>query len=54
MQQAGQSFNNKIDQIHYFNGISDLSYVNYEDDGKGWTAFEKNTPVWGDTYEYSF
>ena len=54
MQQAGRSFKNKIDQIHYFNGISDLSYVNYVDDGKGWTAFEKNTPVWGDTYDIPF
>lgn len=54
MKQSGLSFNNKIDQIHYFNGICDLSYVNYEDEGKGWTSFENNTPVWGDTYNIPF
>ena len=54
LQKSALSFNNKIDQIHYFNGICDLSYVNYEDEGKGWTAFEKNTPVWGDTYSIPF
>lgn len=47
-------FDLEIEQIHYFNGICDLSYVNYEDDGDGWTAFERNTPVWGDTYTIPF
>lgn len=54
MKNSALSFNNKIEQIHYFNGICDLSYVNYEDDGNGWTAFESNTPVWGDTYSIPF
>lgn len=54
MKKSAQSFNNTVKQIHYFNGICDLSYVNYEDDGKGWTAFESNTPVWGDTYDIPF
>ncbi|MEK4484726.1 M20/M25/M40 family metallo-hydrolase [Psychrobacillus sp. FSL H8-0484] len=54
MKKSAQTFNNKIDQIHYFNGICDLSYVNYEDDGNGWSAFESNTPVWGDTYSIPF
>lgn len=48
-----EHFNLEINQIHYFNGISDLSYVNYTD-LEGWTAFEKNTPVWGDTYHIPF
>lgn len=47
-------FNLEVDQIHYFNGICDLSYVNYEDDGNGWGAYEKNTPVWGETYSIPF
>ena len=48
-----QKFNLEVNQVHYFNGISDLSYVNYQD-AEGWTAFEKNTPVWGDTYSIPF
>lgn len=54
MKQSAKSFDNKVDQIHYFNGICDLSYVNYTDDSKGWAAFESNTPVWGDTYSIPF
>ena len=51
---VAKTFNNTIEQIHYFNGICDLSYVNYADDANGWTAFESNTPVWGDTYSIPF
>ncbi|TQR21303.1 M20/M25/M40 family metallo-hydrolase [Psychrobacillus vulpis] len=54
MQKSAETFNNKVDQIHYFNGICDLSYVNYTDDSNGWAAFESNTPVWGDTYSIPF
>lgn len=43
-----------VNQIHYFNGICDLSYVNYNDDGEGWTTFVSNTPVWGDSYSIPF
>ncbi|WP_156291676.1 M20/M25/M40 family metallo-hydrolase [Oceanobacillus salinisoli] len=43
-----------IKQIHYFNGICDLSYVNYKGTKEGWAAFEDNTPVWGDTYTIPF
>ena len=41
-------------QIHYFNGLCDLSYVQYNDDANGWEAFERNTPVWGDIYSVPF
>jgi len=51
---AAFAFDNKVSQVHYFNGICDLSYLNYEDSGNGWSAFEKNTPVWGDTYSIPF
>jgi arginine utilization protein RocB len=54
MKKTAKTFNNKVEQIHYFNGICDLSYVNYDDDANGWAAFESNTPVWGDTYSISF
>jgi len=54
VKKAASKFDLTVEQIHYFNGICDLSYVNYEDDGEGWTAFERNTPVWGDTYTIPF
>jgi len=55
VKQFGTSeFNLSIERIHYFNGISDLSYVNYEDNAGGWQVFEANTPVWGDTYSIPF
>ncbi|WP_066300366.1 M20/M25/M40 family metallo-hydrolase [Bacillus sp. FJAT-29937] len=49
-----QKFNLPVHQIHYFNGICDLSYVNYKDEGEGWTAFVTNTPVWGESYSIPF
>lgn len=49
-----EKFDLPIQQIHYFNGISDLSYVNYQDEQEGWTAFQVNTPVWGDSYSIPF
>ena len=54
MKDAAKELGNKIGQMHYFNGICDLSYVHYEDDANGWTTFESNTPVWGDTYSIPF
>ncbi len=54
MKKSAKSFDNTVKQVHYFNGICDLSYVNYEDEGNGWTSFESNTPVWGDTYSIPF
>ncbi|MEH7332365.1 M20/M25/M40 family metallo-hydrolase [Neobacillus drentensis] len=47
-------FDLPVRQIHYFNGISDLSYVNYRDEGEGWTTFQANTPVWGSSYSIPF
>lgn len=47
-------FNIEAHQVHYFNGISDLSYVNYDARDSGWHAFKDNTPVWGDTYSIPF
>ncbi|KYG89161.1 amino acid degradation protein [[Bacillus] sp. KCTC 13219] len=54
MKKTAQTFDIEIEQIHYFNGICDLSYVNYSDESGEWTAFEKNTPVWGETYSIPF
>ncbi len=41
-------------QVHYFNGISDLSYVNYTGSDAGWAAFKENLPVWGEPYTIPF
>lgn len=49
-----KEFNVEAKQIHYFNGISDLSYVNYNKDDIGWKAYKHNTPVWGDVYSVPF
>nr|WP_263323601.1 M20/M25/M40 family metallo-hydrolase [Neobacillus sp. Marseille-Q6967] len=49
-----EKFNLPIKQVHYFNGISDLSYVNYHDAGEGWTSFKANIPVWGSSYTIPF
>lgn len=55
MKQIGsESFNLPVNQIHYFNGISDLSYVRGEGETAGWDAFKQNTPVWGETYTIPF
>ncbi|MGE8034178.1 amino acid degradation protein [Lysinibacillus sp. KCTC 33748] len=54
MKKTAQTFNIEVEQIHYFNGICDLSYVNYSDNSNEWIAFERNTPVWGETYSIPF
>ena len=41
-------------QVHYFNGISDLSYVNYTGSEDGWLSFKENLPVWGEPYSIPF
>nr|WP_106783117.1 M20/M25/M40 family metallo-hydrolase [Lysinibacillus timonensis] len=51
---ASKEFGVEVKQIHYFNGLSDLSYVNYLDDSDGWTTFEQNTPTWGSVYNIPF
>lgn len=47
-------FNVKAKQVHYFNGLSDLSYVNYQSDDSDWKAFKNSTPVWGSEYSIPF
>ncbi|XXM71969.1 M20/M25/M40 family metallo-hydrolase [Lysinibacillus sphaericus] len=49
-----EHFELTVEQVHYFNGISDLSYVNYKDENKGWAVYEQNTPVWDTTYTIPF
>lgn len=49
-----EKFDVEAKQVHYFNGISDLSYVNYDEHDEGWKAYQDNTPVWGDIYSIPF
>lgn len=51
---AQEQFGLAVNQIHYFNGLCDLSYVNYLDESHGWTAYEQNTPTWGSVYNIPF
>jgi len=51
---AMAKYGHELNQIHYFNGISDLSYVNYGDQEDGWVTYENNTPVYGDAYSIPF
>ncbi|WP_020007343.1 M20/M25/M40 family metallo-hydrolase [Salinicoccus albus] len=41
-------------EVHYFNGISDLSYVTYDSHDDSWETYKDNTPVWGMTYTVPF
>ena len=47
-------FQTEAKQVHYFNGISDLSYVNYDKDDFGWKSFKNNLPVWEGVYSIPF
>ncbi|WP_316044305.1 M20/M25/M40 family metallo-hydrolase [Saccharococcus sp. Marseille-Q5394] len=49
-----EEFHVEAKQVHYFNGISDLSYVNYDKADSGWQSYKENTPVWGKTYSIPF
>lgn len=53
-QYAHERFDLELEQVHFFNGISDLSYVNYRDTSSGWISYENNTPVYGDLYNIPF
>lgn len=49
-----QNFDYDVTNKHYFNGISDLSYVNYQADDNGWEVFMQNAPLWGESYQIPF
>ncbi|MGM0896938.1 MAG: M20/M25/M40 family metallo-hydrolase [Bacillota bacterium] len=51
---ALERFDLELEQVHFFNGISDLSYVNYKDTTSGWVSYENNTPVYGEPYSIPF
>ncbi|MFC3467271.1 hypothetical protein ACFOJG_08005 [Staphylococcus saprophyticus] len=39
-----KNFNVRVKRIHYFNGISDSSYLNFAGDMSQMITYEKNTP----------
>ncbi|MBI5974328.1 M20/M25/M40 family metallo-hydrolase [Staphylococcus canis] len=47
-------FNRTSHRIHYFNGISDLSYISPSPSGSKFEAYVHNTPVFNDTYTIPF
>lgn len=53
-EEADKEFSLSIKQVHYFNGISDLSYINYDEQDEGWKDYVRNTPTWGDIYTIPF
>lgn len=51
--QASKPYEIPLQQVHYFNGISDLSYCQLSED-TGWQPYEINTPVWKRSYDIPF
>jgi arginine utilization protein RocB len=54
IEQARARFGHEVVRAHWFNGISDLSYVARVGDADGWGAYERNTPGYGRTYQVPF
>ena len=53
-EEAENNFNLSVKQVHYFNGISDLSYINYDKHDEGWKDYIQNMPTWGEVYNIPF
>ncbi|MGO1387663.1 MAG: M20/M25/M40 family metallo-hydrolase [Staphylococcus equorum] len=47
-------FQRQSERVHYFNGISDSSYLNFDGDMEQIAAYEKNTPNFNKTYQLPF
>lgn len=43
-----------VKHVHYFNGICDLSYVNYQKPEEELDTYRSNTPIWGQGYTVPF
>ncbi|WP_414043572.1 M20/M25/M40 family metallo-hydrolase [Macrococcus sp. EM39E] len=54
IKQMKKQFNRETTKIYYFNGISDLSYVNYTHDDSDANIYTKNTPGFGKHYDIPF
>jgi arginine utilization protein RocB len=51
---AEQRFSNKLQRVHYFSGLSDLSYVSFKGDAGDLSAFTSNFPLLGSRYNIPF
>ncbi|WP_414055992.1 M20/M25/M40 family metallo-hydrolase [Macrococcus equi] len=54
IKQMKKQFNRETQKIYYFNGISDLSYVNYTHEASDEHIYSWNTPGFGHTYDIPF
>jgi arginine utilization protein RocB len=53
-QVARDRWGTELHQTHFFNGISDSSYVGWHGSADGWSAYERNTPGFGASYRIPF
>ncbi len=49
-----QAFGRESKRLHYFNGISDLSYAKYDADSVSDAIYEHNTPTFNENYHIPF
>lgn len=54
IKQMNKRYHRKLRKIHYFNGISDLSYVNYQASMKDADFYMNQTPGYGRNYSVPF
>ncbi|MCE4955695.1 M20/M25/M40 family metallo-hydrolase [Macrococcoides caseolyticum] len=54
IKQMKKQFDRETTKIYYFNGISDLSYVNYAHDDSDAQIYAENTPGFGRHYDIPF
>src|SRR5699024_11096310 len=53
-EEAENNFNLSVKQVHYFNGISDLSYINYDIHDEVWNDYIQNMSTSGEEYNILF
>ncbi len=49
-----EQFQRKSERVHYFNGISDSSYLNFSGDMSQIVTYQQNAPNFNQTYSDSF
>jgi arginine utilization protein RocB len=54
IEQAQKTYNSTLVNVHYFSGLSDLSYINFTGDSNDLSAFTRNFPLLGSRYNIPF
>ncbi|MFD1358775.1 M20/M25/M40 family metallo-hydrolase [Fictibacillus halophilus] len=54
VQHAREKFNSKLVNVHYFSGLSDLSYIGFKGDARDLSSFTSNFPLLGSRYNIPF